>query len=100
MSLQITHNDLKILSGHLGQDSVLGEILYKFLEVQKDDYYFYGREPLDSGYILIGIQVLGEIANRSEIIKHGSLHDKLSEVYMAGVVTGQESVYLYGRDRV
>ena len=100
MSLQITYDDLKLLLEHLESDSILGEILYKFLEVQKDDYYFYGREPLDSGYILIGIPVLGEIVNRPEMIKHGSLHDKLSEVHMAGVVTGQESVYLYGRNRV
>ena len=100
MSIKISSNDLKVLSKHL-QDGLFTKQLCEFLKEAKDDYYFYGYEPLDVKYLEITIphleRILAELSRVNK--KHPTLYETINEVYQAGITTNQKSVFLYGRNR-
>ena len=102
MSIKILLKDLKTLSDESSESNTqFIQQLNDFLRVKKDDYYFYGYQPLDVPYLEITIKQLGEILRETYRInrKHPSLHEIINEVYQAGVTTNQTSVFLYGRCR-
>jgi len=100
MSIKISYDDLQILCKHTSDDSFTKQ-LYTFLKDKKDDYYFYGYQPLDVSYLKITIpqleKILAELSGINQ--KHLTLYETINEVYPAGITTNQTSVFLYGRDR-
>jgi len=100
MSIKISYDDLNILSKYISDDSFAKQ-LYDYLKNKKDDYYFYGYQPLDVSYLKITISQLEKIlAELSRVNKkHPTLHETINEIYRAGITTNQTSVFLYGRNR-
>ena len=100
MSIKISYDDLQILPKHISDDSFTKQ-LYAFLKEKKDDYYFYGYQPLDAKYLEITITQLEKILKEISRInrKHPTLYETINEVYQAGITTKQTSVFLYGRYR-
>ena len=91
---------MQILCKHTSDDSFAKQ-LYDYLKEKKDDYYFYGYQPLDVSYLEITIiqleRILAELSRVNK--KHQTLHETINEVYQAGITTNQTSVVLYGRNR-
>jgi len=100
MSIKIPYDDLQILCKHIS-DELFAKQLYDYLKDKKDNYYFYGYEPLDVSYLEITIPQLEKIlANISRVNKkHLTLYETINEIYQAGITTNQTSVFLYGRNR-
>ena len=100
MSIKISYDDLQILLKYISDD-LFAKQIHNFLKEKKDDYYFYGYEPLDAKYLEITISQLGKIIEELSRInrKHPTLYETINEVYQAGVTTKQTSVFLYGRNR-
>ena len=66
-----------------------------FLATPKTDYYCYGYMP-DAQYLEISMEQLKEILSHNVI---SPSFYTLNAIYQAGKITGQSSVYLYGRNR-
>jgi len=101
MSIKISYQDLQILCKYIS-DNNLTEQLYTFLKEKKDDYYFYGYQPLDVKYLEITITQLEKILKEISQInrKHPTLHEIINEVCQVGITPNQTSVFLYRRNRV
>jgi hypothetical protein len=91
MSIKITLDDLKNISKHI-TDEKFQEQLNDFLTDSKDDYYFYGYEPLDAKYLKINIIQLGNLLQTISGQNYTSLFEVINEVYQAGFLTNQQSV--------
>jgi len=100
MSIKIPYDDLQILLKYISDDSFAKQF-YDYLKDKKDDYYFYGYQPLDASYLEITISQLEKIlADISRVNKkHPALYETINEIYQAGITTNQTSVFLYGRNR-
>ena len=93
MRIEITHKELEsILLNET--HSEFQERCKNFLVNPKEDYYCYGYIPLDAQFLEISMEQLKEIRSHNT-----SQFDIINAVYQAGKITGQSSVYLYGRDR-
>lgn len=101
-TIDISYQDLMALSENLSSlNDEFTQLYNNFLKDKKDDYYFCGREPVDVKYVEIIIIQLKKIL---EYLSHtnkrlSTSYDKINTVYQAGRVTGQVSVFLYGRMR-
>lgn len=100
MAIKISYEDLQIISSCLTsiKNDEFAILLDSFLEIKKDDYYFYGRE--------VGVQTLEITTNQLEQIisyidsvKYNSIYKNLNSIYQSALVSFQKSIFLYGRLR-
>lgn len=98
MAIKISVDDLQNIPKYIS-DEKLRKKVCTFIHDLKDDYYFYGYLPLDVKYLRITITQLGNILTQISK-KASSIHQTINEVYQAGFLTSQQSVFLYGRHRV
>lgn len=100
MAIKISYDDLRIISSCLTsiKNDEFTILLDNFLEIKKDDYYFYGRE--------VGVKSLEITTNRLEQIisyidsvKYNSIYKNLNSIYQSALVSFQKSIFLYGRLR-
>ena len=94
MYIKITHQELEsILLNKFHSEFV--QRCKKFLGTPKTDYYCYGYMP-DAQYLEISMEQLKKILSHNVI---SPSFYTLNAIYQAGKITGQSSVYLYGRNR-
>ena len=101
MATKISFDELKIIFNCLANDvdEQFTKSLNIFLKTKNDDYYIYGREPVDATSLQIRIRLLKQILNFVDKISHHSLHMTLNSVLQSALLTNQTSVFLYGRLR-
>ena len=92
LAIKATHKDLQCLTE---SDHALSRRLNEFIEEKHDDYYFYGREPVDAQFLTIPMSELYDVMQ--SMPKEAC--ESVNAVYQSGVMTGQLHVYLYGRNR-
>ena len=104
MSVKVSYEDLQSLLRILDGEDSLAKALDPFLAERKDDYYFYGYEPCDAEYLEIPVSQLGRILScHCLTLQNGTsatLFGTINLVYQASMLSGQQSVFLYGRSRV
>ncbi len=103
MAIKISFDELKIISECLTNDidKQFAESLNVFLKTKNDDYYFYGREPVDAKSIQIRITLLCQILSLVVQISYSSssLYVTLNSILQSAYLTNQTSVFLYGRKK-
>jgi len=100
MAIKTSLYHLRELSQYLTNfDKEFKEQYDNFLKNTKSDYYWYGREPVDTSYITFSIiqleQILAAISHTDK--RYSTLHSTINTIYQAGKTTAQKSAYLYGR---
>jgi len=101
MSFHLTQADLMIISDSLTnyKDDEFVEELNEFVSKNYDDYYFYCRETTIENFMEITITQLGRIISYVDSREFSALNDLLNAVYQGGLLTGQKSLFLYGRKK-
>ena len=73
----------------------LNDTLRGFIQGGTSDmFYFYGHEPVDAIYVMIGIDDIKEMLDK---LPASSIRDTFNTVYISGKITNQDHVFLYGR---
>lgn len=102
MATKISFDELKIIFECLtiNVDKQFTESLHIFLKTKNDDYYIYGREPVDAKSIKIRIALLQQILSFVAQMSHNSsLYVTLNSILQSAYLTNQMHVFLYGRKK-
>ena len=102
MANKVSFDELKmVLSRCLSNDidRQFSESLKFLLKKRSDNYYFYGRAPVDAAFLQIQTSLLKKILVLVDKVSHNSLHVTLNSILQSALLTHQTSVFLYGRMR-
>ena len=100
MANKVSFDELKmVLSRCLSNDidRQFSESLKILLKKRSDNYYFYGRAPVDAAFLQIQTGLLKKILNIVDKVSYNSLHVTLNSILQSALMTKQTSVFLYGR---
>jgi|APSaa5957512535_1039671.scaffolds.fasta_scaffold17455_2 hypothetical protein len=100
MAIKLSREDLELMvTGLSSYNFAFAQSFQDFLKKQNTHYYFSGREPSVS-YLKITIiqieKILADISKTGK--KYSALRDVINQVYQAGKITCQDSIFLYGRN--
>ncbi|MCJ8306519.1 MAG: hypothetical protein HRU07_05655 [Nitrosopumilus sp.] len=102
MYTELSFESLKIISDNLTlrNEEKLKNKLDNFLATKYDDYYVYGRKLSEEQTIEITTHELESIIASTDRVDISSAFDDLHSIYKNAIATSQNSIFLYGRNRI